>query len=188
MRIGSAHNRSAKPFTGFGGGASQPPPSYSAPPPQNYGSSPSQQYGGAPSQQFGGTPSQQYGGTPSHPNGGPPSQQYGGPPPQQPGGAPTQQYGGPPPQQYGGPPSQGSPPEYGNGHPNGTQPVLGHNPYNTPIHIYSGENIADSYQAHADALAPELSRYLSLRKYLHLRTDSDNGFLGISGIYTPLRL
>ncbi len=145
MRIGSAHNRSARPFPGFGGGAPQPPPSYGAPTSQNYGSSPSQQYGGppeqpggAPSQQYGGPPSQQYGGTPSHPN------------------------GGPPPQQYGGPPSQGSPPEYGNGHPNGTQPVLGHNPYNTPIHIYSGENIADSYQAHADALAPELSRYLSL--------------------------
>ncbi len=145
MRIGSAHNRSARPFPGFGGGAPQ-----AAPQPPSYGAPPSQQYESSP------------------------SQSYGGPPPQQ--------YGGPPPQQYGGPPSQGSPPGYGNAQPNGTQQVLGHNPYNTPIHMYSGQNIADSYQAHADALAPELSRYLSLEKYLHLTTDSYHGFFGISGI------
>ena len=108
LRIGSAHNRTARPFPGFGGASAAPAP---APAP------PVGQYGGAPGGGGG----------------------YGAPPP------PQQPYGAPPP-----PP----PPSYGAGD---NQPTLVHSQYNTPIQVYSGQNIADSYNAHAQGLSSELS-------------------------------
>ncbi len=130
LNIGSAHNRTARPFPGFGGGAAQTPPqpTYSAPPTSSYSAAP------------------QPGGYDAPPQPTEPQSAY-----NTPGAPPMGSYNAAPqPASYDTPPP---PPSYGvipTGDP--TVKAVAHAQYNSPMHMYSGDNIADTYVKQAQYL------------------------------------